>query len=174
MTYVCYSSWSSSQFHVEILCCHHVHLHKYIYIYYYYAEEFQVYKTDLWYSSAVVLMDTMKFTYDCYNFLNNWSTLHYIPIFNISLWGFIKFTMYVSDMEYIFLIWCVTECPMFESFAQLDSSMSFCTYTMTYYVCHLHVLYIWDIYLSINCYWLIPFTTCYYGHFQNITTVYNW
>ena len=35
MTCVCYSSWSSSQFHVEI--------------YDYYAEEFQVYKTDLWY-----------------------------------------------------------------------------------------------------------------------------
>ena len=49
-------------------------------------------------SNAVVLMDTMKFTYDCYNFLNNWSTLHYIPMFNISLWGFIIFTMYVSHM----------------------------------------------------------------------------
>ena len=31
-TYVCYSSWSSSQFYVDILCCHHVHLYKYIYI----------------------------------------------------------------------------------------------------------------------------------------------
>ena len=47
-TYVCYSSWSSSQFHVDILCCHHVHLHKYIY--YYYPEKFQVYKTDVWYT----------------------------------------------------------------------------------------------------------------------------
>ena len=37
---VCYSSWSSSQFHVEILCCHHVHLYKYIY--YYYAKELEV------------------------------------------------------------------------------------------------------------------------------------
>ena len=125
-------------------------------------------------SSAVVLMDTMKFTYDYYNFLNNWSTLHYIPMFNISLWGFIILTMYVSHMKNILLMWCVTECTMFESFAQLNSSMSFCTYTMTYYVCHVHVLYIWDIYQSINCYWLIPFITCYYGDFQNITTVYNW
>ena len=47
-TYVCYSSWSSSQFYVDILCCHHVHLYKYIY--YYYPEKFQVYKTDLWYT----------------------------------------------------------------------------------------------------------------------------
>ena len=47
-TYVCYWSWSSSQFYVEILCYHHVHLHKYIY--YYYPEKFQVYKTDLWYT----------------------------------------------------------------------------------------------------------------------------
>ena len=29
--YVCYSSWSSSQFHVDILFCYHVHLYKYIY-----------------------------------------------------------------------------------------------------------------------------------------------
>ena len=32
VTYVYYSSWSSSQLHVELSCCHHVHLHKYIYI----------------------------------------------------------------------------------------------------------------------------------------------
>ena len=36
-------------------------------------------------SRAVVLMDTIEFTYDCCHFLNNWSTLHYIPILNISL-----------------------------------------------------------------------------------------
>ena len=124
--------------------------------------------------SAVVLMDTIEFMYDSYNFLNNWSTLHYIPIFNISLSGFIIFTVYLSHLKYIFFIWCVTACPMFESFAQLNSSMWFCTSTMTYYVCHLHVLYIWDIYLSIYCYWLIPCTTCYCCHFQNMTTVYNW
>ena len=35
VTCVCYSSWSSSQFHVEVSCCHHVHLYKYIYIYIY-------------------------------------------------------------------------------------------------------------------------------------------
>ena len=40
VTCVCYSSWSSSQFHVEMLCCHHVHLYKYIY--YYYAKELEV------------------------------------------------------------------------------------------------------------------------------------
>ena len=55
-------------------------------------------------SSAVVLMDIIEFTYDSYNFLNNWSTLHYIPIFNISLSGFIIFTMYLSHIKYIFLI----------------------------------------------------------------------
>ena len=125
-------------------------------------------------SSAVVLMDTMKFIYDCFNFLNNWSTLHNIPMFNISLWGFIIFTMYVSPMKNTFWIWCVTEWTMCESLAQLNSGMSFCTYTMAYYVCHVHVLYIWHIYLRINCYWLIPFITCYYDHVQNITTVYNW
>ena len=115
-----------------------------------------------------------EFTYDFYSFLNNWSTLHYISIFNISLSGFIIFTVYLSHIEYILLIWCVTECTMCESFAQINSSMSFCTYTMMYYVCHLHVIYISDIYLSINCYWLKQFTTCYFCHFQNITTVYNW
>ena len=35
--FVYYSSWSSSQFYVEISCHHHVHMHKYLY--YYYAEE---------------------------------------------------------------------------------------------------------------------------------------
>ena len=83
VTYVCYSSWSSSQFHVEILCCHHVHLHKYTYCYY--AEGCQSLQNRCLISSAVVLMDTIEFTYDSYNFLNNWSSLHYIPIFYIAL-----------------------------------------------------------------------------------------
>ena len=49
-------------------------------------------------------MDTIAFTYDSYNFLNNWSTLHYIPIFNISLSGFIIFIVYLFHIKYIFLI----------------------------------------------------------------------
>ena len=52
-TYVCYSSWSSSQFHVDILSCYHVHLYKYIYKCY--PEEFLVYKTDVWYTVLLYL-----------------------------------------------------------------------------------------------------------------------
>ena len=55
-------------------------------------------------------------------------------------------------MKYMFFIKCIIACSMCESCAQLDYSILFCTYTMTYYVCHLHVLYIAYIYLSIYCY----------------------
>ena len=48
-------------------------------------------------------------------------------------------------MTYIFFISCIIAYCMCESCAQVDSSVLFCTYTMTYYVCHLHVLYISDI-----------------------------
>ena len=55
--------------------------------------------------SAVVLMDTIEFMYDSYNFLHNWSTLHYICIFNISLSGCIIFTIYLSHV-YLFHMMC--------------------------------------------------------------------
>ena len=63
--------------------------------------------------NAVVLMDIIEFTSDSYNFLNNSSTLHNIFIFNITLDVFIIFKLYLSLIEYIFLISYVTECPMF-------------------------------------------------------------
>ena len=101
-----------------------------------------------------------------------YTALHtYVQHFPLKFYYF--YHVCISHEPY-FLIWCVTECTMCESFAQLNSSISFCTYTMTYYVCHVHVVYIWDIYLSINCYRLLEFITCYYGHVQNITTAYNW
>ena len=46
-------------------------------------------------------MDTIEFTYDSYSFLNNCSTLYYISIFNISLYVFIIFKVYLSHIKYI-------------------------------------------------------------------------
>ena len=68
-------------------------------------------------------MHKIEFTSDSYNFLHNSSTLHYISIFNITLDVFIIFKVYLSLIEYIFLISYVTECPMFASFAQINSSL---------------------------------------------------
>ena len=63
--------------------------------------------------NAVVLMHKIDFTSDSYNFLDNFSTLYYISIFNIMLDIFIIFKVYFSLIEYICLISYVTECPMF-------------------------------------------------------------
>ena len=65
-------------------------------------------------------MHTIEFTSDSYNFLNISSNVHHIYIFNITLDVFIIFKVYLSLIECIFLIWYVTECPMFESFAQIN------------------------------------------------------
>ena len=47
---------------------------------------------------------------------------------------FISHLVCLFDMMY----YC---CAMFESFAQLNSGLSLCTYMIIYYACHLHVLY---------------------------------
>ena len=70
-------------------------------------------------------MHTIEFTSDSYNFLNNCSTLHDISIFNIIQDVFMMLKVYFSLIEYIFLISYVTEYPMFESFAQINFSMSY-------------------------------------------------
>ena len=70
-------------------------------------------------------MHTIEFTSDSCNFVNNYSTLHYISMINITLDVFIIFKVYLSLNEYIILISYVTECPMVESFSQINSSMSY-------------------------------------------------
>ena len=94
--------------------------------------------------------------------------------FQYTLDVFIIFKVYLSLIEYIFLISCVTEFLCLNLLHKSTLVCHTCTYTMTYNVCHLHLIYIWDIYLSMNCYCLIHFTTCYYCHSQNYTTVHNW
>ena len=49
-----------------------------------------------------------------------------------------------------------------------------CTYTIMYCVCHLHEIYISDIYISINFYCAIHFTSCPYCHPKNHTQVHHW
>ena len=68
-------------------------------------------------------MHTIQFTSDSYNFPNNSCILHNISIFNITLDVFVIIKVYLSLIEYIFLISCATECTMFESFAQIISSI---------------------------------------------------
>ena len=68
-------------------------------------------------------MHTIQFTCDSYNFPNNSCVLHNISIFNITLDVFVIIKVYLSLIEYTFLISCITQCPMFESFAQINSSV---------------------------------------------------
>ena len=51
-----------------------------------------------------------------------------------------------------------------------------CTYTVMYCVCHLHkiYIYIWDIYICINFYCAIHFTSYSYCHPKNHTRVHQW
>ena len=170
--YVFYSSWSSSQFHVEISCCHHVHLHKYIY--YYYAEELILFPK----------MFNVKFcsTY-AYNWVHFWllqfpeqflyPALHIY--FQHYTWYFYYFqSVFISHWVHLFDIICYWMTYVFIFCTNQSLVFDSNTYTMTYNICHLHLWYIWDIYLHMNCYWLIHFITCYYCHSQNNATVYNW
>ena len=171
VAYVCYWSWSSSQFHgrnIMLSSCSPAQIYIYIYIiiYYYYTEELQVFKTDLW--CKVLQYLWIQLGSLIWFFTVSWTIGLPCITYLFSTFPsqvFIIFTVYLSHIEYIFLIWCINW--MCESFAQINSSMSFCTYTMMYYVCFLHLsIYISDIYLSINCYWLKQFSTCYYCLFQ--------
>ena len=122
-------------------------------------------------------MHTIQFTSDSCNFLNNCSTLYYISIFNITLDVFIIFKVYLSLIEYIFWYHMLLNALCLHLFHKSTPACYTSTYTMMYIVGHLHHIYIWDIYLSMNsmdCYWLIHFTICYYRHSQHNTTVHNW
>ena len=67
-------------------------------------------------------MHTIQFTSDSYNFPNNSCILHNISICNNTLDVFIIIKVYLSLIKYMFLISCITECAMFELFAQIISS----------------------------------------------------
>ena len=81
---------------------------------------------------------------------------------------FISYWVHLFDIIFYLMLYV---CIFFTNQLQYVHT---CTYTMMYSVCHLHCIYIWDIYLSMNFYWLIHFTICYYCHSQNNTTVHNW
>ena len=100
-------------------------------------------------------MHTIEFTSDSYNFLNNSSTLHDTSMFNITLDVFIIFKVYLSLIEYIFWYHMLLNALCLHLLHNSALVCDSCTYTMTYNVYHLHLVYIWDIYLSMNCYWLI-------------------
>ena len=68
-------------------------------------------------------MHTIHFTYDSYNVPNSSCILCKISVFNHTLNVFVIIKVYLSLIEYTFLISCVTECVVFESFAQIHSSV---------------------------------------------------
>ena len=112
----------------------------------------------------VVFMHTIEFTSDSYNFLNNPSALHYISIFNITLDILLFLKCIYLALSTSFWYDMLLNALCFNFLHKTTLVFNSCTYTMTYNICHLHPWYIWDIYLHMNCYCLIHFTTCYYCH----------
>ena len=158
VTCVCYSSWSSSQFHVEI-CFHHVHLYRYIY--YYYAKELQLF----WKMFNVKWHSTYA-----YNWVHFWFSQfpeqllypvlhiyfqHYPWCFYYFLNVFISYWVHLSDIIfYLMLYVCIF---------------------MMYSVCHLHHIDIYEIYTflwTVTDSYTLQSATIVIP--KNNTTVHNW
>ena len=157
MTCVCHSSESSSQFHVEIWCYHHVDLYKYIY--YCYAKQLDVlwqmfyvkYSSDYAYNSVhlwflqfpknILLPYNMYvfFNFTLYVFYNFWHILisYWVHFFHIIFYFMLYACIFCTNqLQYIMLVhiqWC------------------------TVYVIYIRYIYIWDIYISIN--FTVPHTS---------------
>ena len=161
-------------FHVEISCCHHVHLHRYIYITImkkklqlfqkiFHVKCCSTYAYKL--SSLMILTISWTIPLPCITYLFSTLPLMFFLLFSkciylslsASFWYHVLLNALCLNLLHKSTLVCHT-----------------CTYTMTYNVWHLHLIYIWDIYPSMNYYWLIHFTTYYYCHSQTNTTVHNW
>ena len=145
VTCICYSSWSSSQFHVKILHCHPVHLYKYIY--YYYAKELEV----LWKMFHVKCCSTYV-----YNWVHFWFLLfpeqllylvlhiyfqHYPWCFYYFLSVFISYWVHLFDNIFYLMLYCL------HLFHKSTPVCHTCTYTMIVWCMSftLHI-YIYEIY----------------------------
>ena len=154
-------------------CYHHVDLYKYTY--YCYAKQLNV----LWQMFHVKYSSGYT-----YNSVHLWFlqfpkkiVLPYnIYVFSILPFMFLWLLTYINLLLYIFsyhILFHALCLYLLHKSTPVDQS---CTYTMMYCVCHLHkiYIYIWDIYISINFYCTIHFTSCSYCHHKNHTRVQNW
>ena len=97
-------------------------------------------------SSAVVLIHTIEFTSDSCNLLKNCSTLYYICIFNITLYVLL-FSMCIDLLlSTSFSYHILFHALCFYLFHKSTAVYHTCIYTMMYGVCHLHHIYIYEIY----------------------------
>ena len=82
-------------------------------------------------------------------------------------------SVFISHWVHLFDIIC-HQMPYVLIFCTNQLKYSIVVHIPWHIICHLHLWYIWNIYLCMNCNWLIHFTTCYYCHSQNNATVHNW